>query len=92
MPVFTAKEKDIIAERGKRYGPVRRNNSAIALAWNGYLTNLGYDKPDLSDIDVYLLMSLAKHIRLANDPFHTDSYDDIHIYLKFAEAATKGEL
>jgi hypothetical protein len=68
--------------RGKPYGGAEDNFERIARLWNAHLANRynAHAILKLDPWDVALMMILLKTARLANDPYHRDSWVDIAGY------------
>lgn len=71
----------VTGEREADYGSPEENFSRIAAMWTAYLGK------DISTPDVAAMMALVKVARLANTPYHEDSWVDLAGY-----AACGGEL
>jgi hypothetical protein len=73
---------ETLEARGKPYGGAEDNFERIARLWNAHLANRynAHAILKLDPWDVALMMILLKTARLANDPYHRDSWVDIAGY------------
>ena len=83
--------KKVEVDRGIIYGDPKISHRAIGYGIRGVLQNAWHDieVPEIPDHLVALILAVFKTCRAARPTYHSDSYDDNHVYLDFSERFRK---